>query len=355
MSRGKDAFALFSFLVLAGCIGLPLQRSADRGGEGELPPILPPPRTDGRAIPELRISTPPAVPSSSPLARAGQQPDTEIRTTALAAPAPQFGSSSTPPPHEPERPLTRPAENDGPPLPGQGEGAGRLRILYLQAASRYAGIDSYIVRLRRREQIGGVDKPEELLLVKFRQRPWSVYFKWLGPEGKGREVVYVNGTYEDKIHTLLAAGDMPFTPAGRQIALAPDSALVRSSSRHSIHEAGVGVLIDHFGQILQATERGDMRQGSLRYVGIMKRPDLEAPVEAVEQTIPPHAEPQLPHGGRRLWGFDPVGKLTVLIITQNEVGHEVEYYCYDRFQFPVRLDDDDFNPDKLWPAKGKKQ
>jgi hypothetical protein len=114
------------------------------------------------------------------------------------------------------------------------------------------------------------------------------------------------------------------------------------------------VLIDNFGRLLQTVERGDTRLGSMRYVGLVKRPDLEAPVEAAERTIPPHAEPQLPLGGRRLWGFDPVGKLPVLILTQNEAGHEVEYYCYDRFQFPVRLDDDDFNPDKLWPAKGKK-
>ena len=28
-------------------------------------------------------------------------------------------------------------------------------------------------------------------------------------------------------------------------------------------------------------------------------------------------------------------------------GQEVEYYWFDRIQYPVRLDDDDFNPDKL--------
>ena len=31
-------------------------------------------------------------------------------------------------------------------------------------------------------------------------------------------------------------------------------------------------------------------------------------------------------------------------------GHEVEYYCYDRIQFGVPLDDADFNPDVLWPS-----
>src|SRR5439155_4762609 len=107
-----------------------------------------------------------------------------------------------------------------------------LRQVQRLAAERYAAIDSYIVRLRRREQVSGKGGPEEVLLFKFRKQPWSLYFKWLGQEGAGREVIYVKGQHENKIHTLLAAGDMPLMPAGRRIALVPDSLMVRSASRH---------------------------------------------------------------------------------------------------------------------------
>ena len=62
--------------------------------------------------------------------------------------------------------------------------------------------------------LNGIVRPEELMHFKFRKQPWSVYFKWLGPEGRGREAIYVQGKYDNKLHTLLAAGDMPFTPAG---------------------------------------------------------------------------------------------------------------------------------------------
>jgi hypothetical protein len=227
----------------------------------------------------------------------------------------------------------------------------KLRELYTQAASRYAGIDSYIVRLRRREQVNGRDKPEELLLMKFRKQPWSVYFKWLGKESSGREVVYVKGAYENKIHTLLAAGDMPLMPAGKRVALPADNPLVRSSSRHSIEEAGIGVLIDRFGALVQAAQKGGTSPGTLRYLGLVARPEFEAPGEGVEQTVPPGSDPQLQRGGRRLWIFDREHKLPCLLITEDETGHEVEYYCYDRFQFPVRLDDDDFNPDRLWASR----
>jgi hypothetical protein len=205
--------------------------------------------------------------------------------------------------------------------------------------------------MRRREQINGKNNPEEILCVKFRKQPWSIYMKWLGKEATGREVIYVKGQYDDKLHTLLAAGDMPLAPAGKRIALSPDSLLVRSSSRHSIREAGVGMLIESFGKLVEAAEKGDKHLGTLKYLGPVRRPEFPAPCEAVEQEIPTGSETLLPRGGHRLWLFDTATKFPVLIITQDETGREVEYYCYDRFQFPVRLDNDDFNPDKLWNQK----
>jgi len=227
----------------------------------------------------------------------------------------------------------------------------KLRELYNQAALRFATIDSYVARLRRREFFKGKDQPEELILFKFRKQPWSVYFKWLGAEGQGREVLYVKGQHGNMIHSLLAAGDMPFAPAGKHMALSPDNIFVRSASRHSITEAGIGVIIEKLGVILESQERGEKKLGPLAYQGQRKRPEFESPLDVVEHTLPPGLEPQLPSGGRRWTFFDPVSHLPVLMITHDEKGHEVEYYCYDRIQFPVKLDDLDFDPDRLWPAK----
>jgi hypothetical protein len=211
-------------------------------------------------------------------------------------------------------------------------------------------MDSYIARLTRREQVRGRDKPEEVMLFRFRKEPWSVYFKWLSGEGQGREVVYVKGRYEGKLHTLLAAGDMPLMPAGKRIALAPDSMLVRSASRHPVTEAGIGACIARLGALLAAVDRGDRRHGTLRELGPQNRPEFACPVCALEQVIPPGVEEELPQGGRRVCYFDAETHLPTLLVTQDARGHEVEYYRYDRIQFPVRLNDDDFNPDRLWPA-----
>lgn len=234
------------------------------------------------------------------------------------------------------------------PTQADNNGFSQLRALHRKAVDRYKTMDSYIVRLRRREQINGKDKPEELMLFKFRKKPFSVCFKWLGIQGHNREVIYVKGKHNDLIHTLLAEGDMPLMPAGKRMSLSPDNVFVRSASRHSITDAGIGIMVERFGKVLDAMEAGDHRRGTMKYLGPLKRPEFEQPFEAAEQAIPPDCEPQLAKGGSRLWLFDPESSLPLLLITLDHTNHEVEYYCYDRLQFPVRLDDDDFNPDKLW-------
>jgi hypothetical protein len=217
------------------------------------------------------------------------------------------------------------------------------------AAESYAAIQGYTVQVRRREQVNGQDKPEEVMLFKFRKQPFSVYFKWVGPVGKDREAIYVKGQHDDKLHTLLAAGDMPFMPAGKRMSLSPDSVFVRSASRHSVTEAGLGTLIDQFGQLAAPCPPG--RPPLSKYLGEVKRPEFEAPVIAVEQTIASGAEPLLPCGGTRLWLFDIGTHLPVLVSTRDAANHEVEYYCYTSFQPANSLTDADFDPEKVWAPR----
>ena len=95
-------------------------------------------------------------------------------------------------------------------------------------------------------------------------------------------------------------------------------------------------------------EKGDAREGTLKYLGRLERPEFTGQVDAVHQVLPAGgSDPLLPKGGQRWWFFDVASGLPVLRITHEPAG-EVEYYCHDHIQWPVRLDDDDFNPDRLW-------
>lgn len=225
------------------------------------------------------------------------------------------------------------------------------RQLIQQAADRCATLDSYIVRLTRRESMKGKAGPEEIISFSFRKKPFSVHLKWLGKTAEGREVIYVKDRFDNKIHTKVAAGDSLLIPAGARLSLSPDNPLVRAASRHPITDAGICKCIDSLVALLDASERGDHRFGTLTVLAPQKRPEYPQPVETLQRLIPPGVEPELPRGGRRLMFFDPEWRLPMLVITYDDKGNEVEYYRYDRMMTPANLDDDDFNPDKLWQQK----
>src|SRR5262249_45857579 len=247
-------------------------------------------------------------------------------------------SAAEPPPPDAPAPPSAPAVE----APASDSATNLHRLLKL-AESECATVDSYICRMTRREQVNGSAKPEEMMLFKFRKQPFSIYFKWIGSENKGREVVYVNGKYDNKLHILMS-------PGGTSMALAPDSFLIRRSSRHPVTEAGVCSIVEKYATAVAAAEKG---RGGLRYVGLTKRPDFDEGVslESVEQEMAPGADPNLPRGGRCQLYFNTATHLPVLAIPKDERGQEVEYYRFDRFQARVKLDDDDFNPVKLFGKK----
>jgi len=226
--------------------------------------------------------------------------------------------------------------------------AAPLSQLHQQAAQRFAQMPAYTMRVRRREVVGHQAKPEDVMFGKFRQQPFSVHFQWLGPEAKGREVVYVQGQHDNAIHTLTAAGDVLFLPAGRRISLAPTSPMVRARSRYPITEASLGVWIVRFGRLVDAAEKNAADVGAVEYLGELKRPEFDEKVAAVLHKMPPGWEPLLPRGGQRWWFFSTTHHLPALIITHDEKGREVEYYCQDQIRFDVPMTDDDFDPKLLW-------
>lgn len=223
-----------------------------------------------------------------------------------------------------------------------------VRELYDRGREAYAPIESYVARLTRRETADGEQRPEEVILFKFRKEPWSAYLKWVGDAGTGREGLYVPGRHGGKVHVRVAAWDIPFVPAGRRMALDPDGSLLRAASPHPITDLGVGALLDKLGAVLDAQEGGDDRRGTLRVVGPEDLPEFAEPAYGIEHAIPAGADPALPAGGRRVYWFDPATGLPAVARTRGPAGGEVDYYRYDRLQHPVGLDDADFDPDVLW-------
>jgi hypothetical protein len=349
-------------LACFGCQGGGNNRQAERNQM----PVNPTPTarrvSDPPAIPPLHIpSTPPSAEATKPQPNAPvveKKPDVaEVKTTHPLDPVEQPRPTPVTPPMPSAdvvaaAPTVQPEVKPSVPeaaIPA-GDPMAHLKRLQKLAEESAAKLDQVTARMTRREQVNGKDGPEEVVECKFRKEPFSVYFKWIGQSFKGREVIFVQGQHDSKIHTWMSPSESYFGMK-RAPALAPDSPLIRSRSRHTITSAGIWQPVAQFARLVVAQAQGDTRLGKMTYLGNQKHVEYEKLMETVEQVIPPGGEAALPGGGKRTWAFDADTHLPLLIATRDDKGQVVEYYCYTEVQHAPALSDNDFHPEKQWAKR----
>lgn len=96
-------------------------------------------------------------------------------------------------------------------------------------------VQDYEATLTKRELVGN-QIVEHAMQIRFREEPFSVYLKFVDANA-GREVMYVEGQYQNKI--LAHEGPGSLKSLVGTVALSPESEEVRSESRHSITDIGL--------------------------------------------------------------------------------------------------------------------
>jgi len=98
-------------------------------------------------------------------------------------------------------------------------------------------LQDYSAKLAKRERIGGKLLDYEYMFIKVRHQPFSVYMLFLGPpELKGQEVLYVQGTNDDK---MWAHGvGLQKTMFGT-VAIKPDGPIAMRNQRYPLTELGI--------------------------------------------------------------------------------------------------------------------
>lgn len=104
---------------------------------------------------------------------------------------------------------------------------------------RFRAVRDYTATFVKQELIGEQLTPVNYINAKFRQAPFSAYLQWIQPEA-GKEAIYVQGDYDDKIVTHTTGFAKALTGT---LKIDPDSATARRGNRHSIRESGIGNLI----------------------------------------------------------------------------------------------------------------
>jgi hypothetical protein len=90
-----------------------------------------------------------------------------------------------PAPEDPPPKITPPpAPKDVPAQPVGRTEDSPVRKLANKAVEKEKELNTYIVRLRRREQASGKTEPMEVILLKYRRAPLSIHFKWLATKAR---------------------------------------------------------------------------------------------------------------------------------------------------------------------------
>jgi hypothetical protein len=116
----------------------------------------------------------------------------------------------------------------------------QARRMIGECQTRFADVRDYTCTFHKRERVDGELTAPYAMMLKARNQPLSLYFKFHRPN-KGREAIYVAGRNGGRVlaHDVglgrILAGTMRLDPRG---------SMAMEGTRHPISEAGLGNLID---------------------------------------------------------------------------------------------------------------
>ncbi|MSR56316.1 MAG: DUF1571 domain-containing protein [Planctomycetaceae bacterium] len=114
----------------------------------------------------------------------------------------------------------------------------QLHVALLEVGKqRLENFPDYTATFFKQEKVDGDDLQElQTLQLKLRHKPFSVYMKWLEGGDVGRQVLYVEGEYENRMLVKFGGAKARLLPI---LKLEPTGALAMKESRHPIVEMGL--------------------------------------------------------------------------------------------------------------------
>ena len=302
-------------------------------------PPVPPPKSEQfvGVVPTMPLDKSPVPPPEKPIVQSGAiaLPDADDRRPLRGRPK----SAPTPAPL---------------PAVAAGDDCVAVKKLLDAATKRFADVTDYEARLIKREVVNGKQLPQDEIVYRVRTSPLSVSMKVLSPEGQGREVMYVKGQFDNKIHLITGKGDHLIAGVGFRTDMDPDSKSATAKSRYRIYEAGFGRTLTGLAKALNPPDGAGAP--AVKSLGLVQRKEMPYALEGVEVAIRPGEDPLLAKGGRRQVYFDPKPDspgyvLPILVVTTDADGKEVEYYFFDQLKVPSGMKDADWNPANLGKRK----
>jgi len=205
----------------------------------------------------------------------------------------------------------------------------------------FQGIRDYSCLFIKKERLHGKLQPDNLIEMKVRNQPFSVYLHWLAPKNfEGQQACYVAGRNQNmmRVHSTGILGIAGF------VTLDTRDPRVMENSRHTITEAGIGHLIT---RLLQSWEM-ERRLGKTQ-VRLADYTYNRIPCTRVETIHPDNSSRQFT-SYRTVVYFDKTSHLPIRIEKYDwpraggpVEGELLESYSYINLRTNVGLGDNAFN------------
>ncbi len=213
--------------------------------------------------------------------------------------------------------------------------------LATEANQAFQGIRDYTCLFIKKERLHGKPQPENLIEMRVRNQPFSVYLRWLAPKNlEGQQACYVAGRNQNmmRVHSTGILGIAGF------VTLDTRDPRVMENSRHTITEAGIGHLIT---RLLQSWDM-ERRLGKTQ-VRLADYTYNRAPCTRVETIHPDNSGRQFT-SYRTVVYFDKASHLPIRIEKYDwpraggpAGGELLESYSYINLRTNVGLGDNAFN------------
>jgi hypothetical protein len=114
----------------------------------------------------------------------------------------------------------------------------QLHVALLELGKqRMSHIPDYSATFLKQEKLDGEDRQDlQTINLKMRHRPFSVYMKWLDGGDVGREILFVEGQYDDRMQVRLGGRKGQLLPA---LKLDPTGSVAMKEARHAVTEMGL--------------------------------------------------------------------------------------------------------------------
>jgi hypothetical protein len=221
-------------------------------------------------------------------------------------------------------------------------GGGPLRSVAAAVAEMQRAAAAFVdvtCTVRKTEYKGG-QLPEEVALLKLRNRPRAVYMRWIGAAQRGREVLWREGWNGGRLRAH--PGSFP----DLTLNLAPTSWLAMRGSRHPVTQIGFDYILELLARDLAAVEATPACLVRAEELGAQTVGGAAARCYDVE--MDKGRCPGL-YGWRARFCMDDATRLPSRVQVWDREDGElrlVEEFIYEELRLDTGLTDADFDPDR---------